>query len=57
MPPPLKPHIYDILGYGRPNGVAILHGFPDIAHSKVDNGHKLSIFIFIKFKLFRAYPL
>ena len=40
------------------NGLASWHGFPDITHIKVNNGHKSesAILNFIELKFFRAYP-
>ena len=38
------------------NGPAIWHGFPDIRHTKVNNGHKSAILNLIQLTFFRAYP-
>ena len=35
---------------------AILHGFPDITHIEVNNGHKSAIFNFMELTFLRAYP-
>ena len=45
-PPPFKAHI---LFYS--NVLAIWHGFPNMSHFEVDNGHKSAMFIFIQLNI------
>ena len=38
------------------NGLATLHGFPEITHIRVNKRHKLTILNLIKVKFFGGYP-
>ena len=39
------------------NGLAILHGLPNIAHVKVNNGRWEAILNLIRSKIFKMHPL